>query len=63
MNPDVRRYYLGERFDAGHLLEQIQRRSLHLIEGDEHSEVVVDHVDHGPEATPAVEPRGSGPTD
>src|SRR3954454_11986036 len=28
LNPDVRRYYLGERFDAGHLLEQIQRRSL-----------------------------------
>ena len=25
LNPDVRRYYLGERFDAGHLLEQIQR--------------------------------------
>ena len=43
MNPDVRRYYLGERFDAGHLLEQIQRRSLHQIEGDEQSEVVVDH--------------------
>jgi lipopolysaccharide export system ATP-binding protein len=30
LNPDVRRYYLGERFDTGHLLEQIQRRSLHL---------------------------------
>jgi lipopolysaccharide export system ATP-binding protein len=52
MNPDVRRYYLGERFDAGHLLEQIQRRSLHAIEGDEHPEVVVDHVDHGPDALP-----------
>ena len=24
-NPDVRRYYIGERFDVGHLLEQIQR--------------------------------------
>jgi lipopolysaccharide export system ATP-binding protein len=50
LNPDVRRYYLGERFDAGHLLEQIQRRSLHLSEGDEVSEVIIDHVDHGPEA-------------
>jgi len=28
LNPDVRRYYLGERFDAGHLLDQIQRRGL-----------------------------------
>jgi lipopolysaccharide export system ATP-binding protein len=28
LNPDVRRYYLGERFDTGHLLEQIQRRGL-----------------------------------
>ena len=50
LNPDVRRYYLGERFDAGHLLEQIQRRSLHLAEGGEVSEVIIDHVDHGPEA-------------
>src|SRR4051795_3980530 len=29
LNPDVRRYYLGERFDAGHLLDQIQHRKLH----------------------------------
>ncbi|HMB03786.1 MAG TPA: LPS export ABC transporter ATP-binding protein [Isosphaeraceae bacterium] len=50
LNPDVRRYYLGERFDAGHLLEQIQRRGLHLAEGDEVSEVIIDHVDQGPEA-------------
>jgi lipopolysaccharide export system ATP-binding protein len=55
LNPDVRRYYLGERFDAGHLLEQIQRRSLHLAEGDEISEVIIDQVDHGPEA-----PRAEG---
>jgi lipopolysaccharide export system ATP-binding protein len=63
LNPDVRRYYLGERFDAGHLLEQIQRRSLHQIEGDEHTEVVVDHVDSGPEAPPGVEHRETSPTD
>ena len=57
-NADVRRYYLGERFDAGHLLEQIQRRSLHL--GDEHgaTEVVVDDVDQGPEA-PLSGPNGA----
>ncbi len=63
LNPDVRRYYLGERFDAGHLLEQIQRRSLHQIEGDEHSEVVVDHVDSGPEALPAAERHEPIPKD
>jgi lipopolysaccharide export system ATP-binding protein len=48
LNPDVRRYYLGERFDAGHLLEQIQRRSLHQIEGGE-------HADHGPDVPPPDE--------
>src|SRR4051795_3045073 len=50
LNPDVRRYYLGERFDAGHLLEQIQRRSLqHDGEGLHHphlDEVFLDEVDH-----------------
>jgi len=51
MNPDVRRYYLGERFDAGHLLDQIQRRSLHHSEANPHApgDVVIDtvDVDHG----------------
>src|SRR3954469_4789011 len=52
LNPDVRRFYLGERFDAGHLLEQIQRRGLHHDgheEGQLHThltEVVIEHVDH-----------------
>src|SRR5215218_8423308 len=46
LNPDVRRYYLGERFDAGHLLDQIQRRSLnHGEPGHESHEVVIDPVD------------------
>ncbi len=46
MNPDVRRYYLGERFDAGHLLDQIQRRSLHHNEsGHEPGDVMIDPVD------------------
>jgi lipopolysaccharide export system ATP-binding protein len=58
LNPDVRRFYLGDRFDAGHLLEQIQRRSLHHDGHDQlhpHlSEVVIEHVDQGP--TPGVVP-------
>src|SRR3954470_14804416 len=46
LNPDVRRYYLGERFDAGHLLDQIQRRSLqHAHDGQNTNEVVIDHID------------------
>jgi lipopolysaccharide export system ATP-binding protein len=32
-NPDVKRYYLGERFDAGHLLEKIHRHALPAHEG------------------------------
>jgi lipopolysaccharide export system ATP-binding protein len=34
LNPDVRRYYLGDRFDTGHLLEQIQRRGLQAPEAE-----------------------------
>jgi len=45
LNPDVRRYYLGERFDAGHLLDQIQRRSLNHDQGHESHDVVIDNVD------------------
>src|SRR4051812_39814558 len=46
LNPDVRRYYLGERFDAGHLLDQIQRRGLHHAEpGPNPNEVVIDPLD------------------
>jgi lipopolysaccharide export system ATP-binding protein len=46
LNPDVRRYYLGERFDAGHLLDQIQRRSLgHSDAGSPPADVVIDHID------------------
>jgi lipopolysaccharide export system ATP-binding protein len=67
LNPDVRRYYLGERFDAGHLLEQIQRRSLvhdgHDEEGQLHphlTEVVIEHVDQGP--APGAHPPDDGPT-
>jgi lipopolysaccharide export system ATP-binding protein len=64
LNPDVRRFYLGDRFDAGHLLEQIQRRSLHHDghdEGNPHhphlTEVVIEHVDHDPKSD-VVPPEG-----
>jgi lipopolysaccharide export system ATP-binding protein len=53
LNPDVRRYYLGERFDAGHLLDQIQRRSLqHDHDGQTTDEVVIDHIDVDTRLTP-----------
>jgi lipopolysaccharide export system ATP-binding protein len=53
LNPDVRRYYLGERFDAGHLLDQIQRRSLqHDHPGQDPNEVVIDHIDVDTRLTP-----------
>src|SRR5436309_10873900 len=46
LNPDVRRYYLGERFDTGHLLDQIQHRRLHHgPSGPEPVDVVIDHID------------------
>ncbi|HEV3164846.1 MAG TPA: LPS export ABC transporter ATP-binding protein [Isosphaeraceae bacterium] len=44
-NPDVRRYYLGERFDAGHLLDKVHR---HALPGEMPSEVVIEHVDDQP---------------
>jgi lipopolysaccharide export system ATP-binding protein len=55
-NPDVRRYYLGERFDAGHLLEQIQRHALPPHEGQPVApEVVIDHVDDQPGIGPRTD--------
>jgi lipopolysaccharide export system ATP-binding protein len=39
-NPDARRYYLGERFDAGHLLERYQHR--HALPTDESAPGVVE---------------------
>jgi lipopolysaccharide export system ATP-binding protein len=44
-NPDVRRYYIGERFDAGHLLDKTRRRSLPGSDEGEPREYIVDHVD------------------
>ncbi len=40
-NPDVRRYYIGERFDVGHLLDAPHRPS--LSGKTESTEVVIDH--------------------
>jgi lipopolysaccharide export system ATP-binding protein len=46
VNPDVRRYYLGDRYDAGHLLDQIQRRNLHLGDASQPPpEVVIEPID------------------
>ncbi len=55
-NPDVRRYYIGERFDAGHLLEKMHRRSLEGGEATGPQEVVIDHVDDGSGSPTPVEP-------
>ncbi|MBX6312127.1 MAG: LPS export ABC transporter ATP-binding protein [Isosphaeraceae bacterium] len=50
-NPDARKYYLGDRFDAGHLLERPHRPALQR-EGAEAeagpTELIIDHVDEGP---------------
>lgn len=57
LNPEVRQYYLGERFDAGHLLDQIQRRSLnHDSQEGPPAEVVIDQVDVDTRLTPRDEP-------
>ncbi len=50
-NPDVRRYYIGERFDVGNLLDEPSRpkASLHDASSTSQSnEVVIDHVDDQP---------------
>jgi lipopolysaccharide export system ATP-binding protein len=47
-NADVRRYYLGERFDAGHLLEQVKRHALPSQSAQPPPMVVIDHVDDQP---------------
>ena len=44
-NPDVRRYYLGERFDAGHLLEKLHRHGLTNQSEGASSAIEIEHVD------------------
>ncbi|HEX8199139.1 MAG TPA: LPS export ABC transporter ATP-binding protein [Isosphaeraceae bacterium] len=48
-NPDVRRYYIGERFDVGHLLDRPHRHTL-PADGPASgaNEVIVDDVDDEP---------------
>jgi lipopolysaccharide export system ATP-binding protein len=57
-NPDVRRYYIGERFDVGHLLDEHHR---HALPGQgQPSDVVIDDVDDqpGPSSGPTFHPHG-----
>ena len=59
-NPDVRRHYIGERFDVGHLLDD---RKLHSLPGEgQPSEVIIDDVDDEPGSVdaPKFHPRGPG---
>jgi lipopolysaccharide export system ATP-binding protein len=51
-NPDVRRYYIGERFDIGHLLDKQPHRSSIGQDGPGSSDVVIHHVDDEPGPTP-----------
>jgi lipopolysaccharide export system ATP-binding protein len=65
-NPDVRRYYIGERFDVGHLLDG--RQPHHALPGQGGAEpgqgrttdVIIDDVDDqpGPSSGPTIHPRG-----
>jgi lipopolysaccharide export system ATP-binding protein len=50
-NPDVRRYYIGERFDIGHLLDKQPHRSSIGQDGPGSSDVVIHHVDDEPGPT------------
>ncbi|HEY2157949.1 MAG TPA: LPS export ABC transporter ATP-binding protein [Isosphaeraceae bacterium] len=59
-NADVRRYYIGERFDVGHLLDG---RQPHGLPSDRQGpgEVVIDDVDDepgNPPGGPMIHPRG-----
>ena len=51
-NPDVRRYYIGERFDIGHLLDKQPHRSSIGQDGPGSTDVVIHHVDDEPGPTP-----------
>jgi len=62
-NADVRRYYIGERFDVGHLLDKRHRHELPGGVADPTTttmtDVVIDHVDDGY----PLAPDGDGPAD
>jgi lipopolysaccharide export system ATP-binding protein len=57
-NADARRYYLGDRFDAGHLLERPHRPALSQDGGPRPTEVVIDHLDPPDDAPPDAPPFG-----
>ena len=59
-NADVRRYYIGERFDVGHLLDGRQPHGLPGQQGPAHpTDVVIDDVDDQPGPSgPVIHPRG-----
>jgi lipopolysaccharide export system ATP-binding protein len=60
-NADVRRYYIGERFDVGHLLDGRQPHAL-PSESTAPGDVIIDEVDDQPGSSPgggtAIHPRG-----
>jgi lipopolysaccharide export system ATP-binding protein len=56
-NPDVRRYYIGERFDVGHLIDDRRRHAL-PAQGQP-GDVVIDDVDDQPGPSgPTFHPQG-----
>ncbi len=61
-NPDVRRYYIGERFDVGHLLDKRHRHELPGagdVEGSETTDLILDQVDPGHDLDlPGASPGG-----
>ena len=57
-NADVRRYYIGERFDVGHLLDKRHRHELSDPSGT--TDVIIDHVDDGPPLDRDLD-QGEGP--
>ncbi len=48
-NADVRRYYIGERFDVGHLLDKQPHRQSIGQEGADSTDVVIHHIDDDPD--------------
>ena len=59
-NPDVRRYYLGERFDAGHLLDRIHRHALPPQGDPAPSPIEIDAIDVDGEVRPGEPEEDEG---
>jgi lipopolysaccharide export system ATP-binding protein len=56
-NPEVRRHYIGERFDVGHLLDRTGPHVLPRGEETPRGEVIIDEVDDEPPQSLAKIPR------